>query len=67
MRISTLFKIADGLGISPDELMPERFAENDETAEDFETDEITEIVLLLGRMEGEDRGAVLRLLRKMFK
>mgnify|MGYP002799392730 CR=1 FL=1 len=67
MRISTLFKIADGLGISPDELMPERFAENDETAEDFETDEITEIVLLLGRMEGEDRGAALRLLRKMFK
>ena len=67
MRISTLFKIADGLGISPDELMPERFAENDETAEDFETDEITEIVLLLGRMKGEARGAVLRLLRKMFK
>lgn len=65
MRIGTLFKIADGLGTSPEELMPDRFAENDEAAGGFETAEIIEIVSLLGRMEGEDRGALLRLLRKM--
>src|SRR5699024_6749941 len=54
MRISTLFKIADGLGISPDELMPERFTHNGK-----------EIMKLFAKMDDDSRIAVIQIIKKL--
>lgn len=57
MRIGTLFKIADGLGTSPEELMPERFSK--EKADD------TEIMAVLNQLDEDDRAAIMHLIRKL--
>lgn len=57
MRIGTLFKIADGLGISPEELMPGRFVTGDT--------EISEIIAIVSQVDKESRAAILHLIRKL--
>lgn len=57
MRIGTLFKIADGLGISPEELMPERFFD--------EVTEVKEITRLLFSMNETDRSVIMHMIRRL--
>ena len=55
MRISTLFKIADGLGTSPEGLMPER----------FKNESNSEIIGLLEKMDDASRAAVIQIIKKL--
>lgn len=57
MRVGTFFKIADGLGIGPDELMPGRFFD--------EVPEVEETTRLLFSMNEKDRSVIMHMIQRL--